>query len=236
MSNSRMMLKVGGSLCRSRLLPRLAAAVRALAGQCSLIIIPGGGPFASLVRTWSRRLQLSDQAGHWMAVAAMDQYGLLLESQGMGKAVDEADVFFAQGVGSHIFLPYRFLKETDPLPHTWGVTSDSIAAYLACRFKVHRLVLLKSVDGLPIEKPGKPGPGTVVPSCPVSLAVESGIVDRYFHRYLSKSTECWIVNGKYPQRLAGLQGSECPGILVIPDDSDSTGSWLQRGIASPTEA
>ncbi len=207
MTSSGLMIKVGGSLCEPRLLSRLAAAIRELAGTCSVTIIPGGGPFANLVRDWDRRLHLSDSASHWMAVAAMNQYGLLLESQGMGMAVDDPAMLSSPSQGARVFLPYRFLMDTDPLPHTWSVTSDSIAAYMASFFKVDRLVLLKPADDAPMSP------------CPARLAVESGIVDGCFDRYLSKNTECWIVNGKEPQRLLDLQNSGCPGTLVIPDHS-----------------
>jgi len=201
------MIKVGGSLCNRRLLPRLAAVIREFAGTCNVTLIPGGGPFANLVRDWDRRLHLGDSAGHWMAVAAMNQYGLLLESQGMGALFDDPAMLASPGAGARIFLPYRYLKDTDPLPHTWSVTSDSIAAYLAVLFKMDRLVLLKAADNAPMSP------------CPVRTAVESGIVDGCFNRYLSKSTECWIVNGKNPQRLLELQNSGRPGTQVIPDPS-----------------
>jgi hypothetical protein len=197
------MIKVGGSLCQPELLSPLAAVIRELAETSRLTIIPGGGPFANLVRDWDRRLCLSGSASHWMAVAAMDQYGLLLESQGMGVAVDNPAGLSSAGEGARIFLPYRFLRDSDPLPHTWSVTSDSIAAYLASLLKVDRLILLKAVDSAP------------VPACTVSMAVESGLVDDGFERYLSKNIECWIVNGKDPQRLFALQVSGAPGTRVL---------------------
>jgi aspartokinase-like uncharacterized kinase len=198
------MIKVGGSLCEPKLLAPLAVAIGELAKTCSVTVIPGGGPFANLVRHWDRRLSLSDSASHWMAVAAMNQYGLLLESQGMGTAVDDPAMLFSPSDVARIFLPYRFLRDTDPLPHTWSVTSDSIAAYLASLFSVDRLILLKPTDSAPASP------------CPASLASSSEIMDRYFDRYLSENTECWIVNGKEPQRLLDLQNFGCPGTSVIP--------------------
>jgi aspartokinase-like uncharacterized kinase len=198
LENLKVMVKVGGSLCSPQLLPPLTAAVKVLAKRCSLAIIPGGGPFANMVRTWDSRMQLSDHACHWMAVAAMNQYGLLLESQGMGMAVDDVDMLFSTGGDARILLPYRFLREVDNLPHTWGVTSDSIAAYLAGLFNADALILLKSLDGIPSKTEEN---GTILPTCSASQAVERGIVDRNFDRYLSKKTDCWIINGKYPERL-----------------------------------
>jgi aspartokinase-like uncharacterized kinase len=194
------MIKVGGSLCDPDLLPRLAAAAGEISHNYRVTIIPGGGPFANLVRDWDGRLHWSGSASHWMAVAAMDQYGMLLESQGLGVAVDDAAMLFAPGDAARIFLPYRFLRATDPLPHSWSVTSDSIAAYLASFFGVRRLILLKARDA-------------PVSPCPARMAVESGMVDACFARYLGQETECWIVNGNDPRRLLDLQTS---GTRVIP--------------------
>jgi aspartokinase-like uncharacterized kinase len=120
LENLKVMVKVGGSLCRTQLLPPLTAAVKVLAERCSLAIIPGGGPFANMVRTWDSRMQLSEHACHWMAVTAMNQYGLLLESQGMGMAVDDVDMLFSTGGDARILLPYRFLREVDNLPIPGG--------------------------------------------------------------------------------------------------------------------
>jgi aspartokinase-like uncharacterized kinase len=131
----------------------------------------------------------------------MDQYGLLLESQGMGVAVDDPVTLFSENDGARIFLPYRFLRETDPFPHSWSVTSDSIAAYLAVCFQIDQLVLLKTVDA------ALPSPS------PVERVVESGIVDGQFGHYLSPETQCWIANGNAPQLLLDLQRY---GTQVIP--------------------
>lgn len=198
MANLKVMVKVGGSLCSPQLLPPLSAALNVLAKECCLTIIPGGGPFADMVRAWDNRIQLGDDACHWMAITAMNQYGLLLESQGMGMAVDDVDLLFSTEGNTRILLPYRFLREKNALPHTWGVTSDSIAAYLAGLFKVDVLLLLKSLDGIPSKVEEKE---TILPTCSATLAVNSGVVDRYFDRYLYKGTDCWIINGKYPERM-----------------------------------
>lgn len=207
MISSNVMIKVGGSLCSPQQLPQLVAAIQELSHTFNVIVIPGGGPFANLVRDWDRRLQLSSSASHWMAIAAMDQYGLLLESQGMGVSVDDPSTLSSPCDSARIFLPYRFLKDRDPLPHSWSITSDSVAAYLASVVKVEQLLLLKSGDG------------SLTSPCPVKSAVESGIVDDCFDRYLSKDTECWIVNGNFPQRLFEIRNSGCPGMLVIPYQS-----------------
>ncbi len=56
-------IKVGGSLGRWK-------------GATNVLVIPGGGVFADLVRAEYRRARLTDHAAHRMAILAMDQYGL----------------------------------------------------------------------------------------------------------------------------------------------------------------
>lgn len=178
----------------------LAKAIRALAVGLPVTIIPGGGPFADAVRDWDRTRHLGDAASHWMAIAAMDQYGRFLESEGLGNAVDDPAALGVNGLPT-VFLPYRFLRDTDPLPHSWSVTSDSISAYLASVFRINRLVLLKAVD-----PPLSP--------CPVGRAIDAGIIDPAFNSYLDQNIEGWIVNGKYPDRLLQLETS---GVRLVRD-------------------
>jgi hypothetical protein len=41
------------------------------------------------------------------------------------------------------------MRAADVLPHTWGATSDSVAAFVAGALDAACLVLLKPVDGAP---------------------------------------------------------------------------------------
>jgi aspartokinase-like uncharacterized kinase len=114
--------------------------------EASVLVVPGGGPFADSVRDVDRRLRLDPVAAHWMAVAAMEQYGQLLASE-MRRAelVEDAPALrrALQERKVPILLPSRWLRRADPLPHTWDVTSDSIAAWVAGVTGASRLVLVK---------------------------------------------------------------------------------------------
>ena len=44
----------------------------------SFLVVPGGGPMADLVRQIHSRGDLSQEAAHWMAVLAMEQYAYFL--------------------------------------------------------------------------------------------------------------------------------------------------------------
>ena len=141
------LFKVGGSLlAQGERLDAVLAEIVTASRDVAVIVVPGGGPFADAVRDVDRRLGLSDDAAHWMAVLAMDQYAHVIASRlEGGTLVSEADeiepVLNAGRIP--VLAPYRWLRDVDPLPHSWDVTSDSIAAWVAGQVGAHRLVLIK---------------------------------------------------------------------------------------------
>ena len=140
-------IKVGGGLSAEPGALDAVGAALALAGQRHrLVVVPGGGPFADAVRDFARREPVSQDAAHWMAILAMDQYAQVLAERIPGAAlVDEPDAIGAAagGGGVAVLAPFRWLRRTDPLPHGWDVTSDSIAAVVAGALGAARLVLVK---------------------------------------------------------------------------------------------
>jgi aspartokinase-like uncharacterized kinase len=141
-------VKLGGGLLAhpdafAAALETIAAAARR--GREALLVVPGGGPFADAVREADRRLGLSSDAAHWMAVLAMDQYAHLIASRLDGaQLVTACSGIECAGVGHvRVLAPYRWLRDADPLPHSWDVTSDSIAAWIAGILGARRLVLVK---------------------------------------------------------------------------------------------
>lgn len=140
-------VKIGGSLLREpeRLQQVLDAVVDA-SKDCALLVVPGGGPFADAVRATDQRSGLTDDAAHWMAILAMDQYAHLLHSRLRGSTLvsTPASALAAIGAGTlPVLAPYRWLRDADPLPHSWDVTSDSIAAWIAGTLDAPQLVLIK---------------------------------------------------------------------------------------------
>jgi aspartokinase-like uncharacterized kinase len=125
---------IGGSLLDRA--PELAS----LFAEASrpLLIVPGGGRFADAVRT----IDPPEEAAHWMAVAAMEQTGWYLTGLGL-PGTDR----LAVPDQTAVLLPYAAMRMHDPLPHSWSVTSDTIAAWVAATLRLE-LVLLKSVDGI----------------------------------------------------------------------------------------
>lgn len=135
----------GGLLAETDRLDLVLAELRAH-GVAPFVIVPGGGPFADVVRDIDRRLSLTDSAGHWMAVLAMNQYAELIVARLEGSTLvsTAADIGEAIREGRvPVLAPYQWLRQADPLPHSWDVTSDSIAAWLARALGARRLVLVK---------------------------------------------------------------------------------------------
>ena len=140
-------VKVGGGLlAHADCLDRVLNVLADIARDEPLLIIPGGGPFADSVRDQDARLTLTDDAAHWMAVLAMDQYAHLIVSR-MPDAVLVTDATeMSTALASRripVLAPYAWVRRADPLPHSWEVTSDSIAAWITHAIAASRLVLVK---------------------------------------------------------------------------------------------
>ena len=135
------------------------AAIGHAARVCRLLIVPGGGPFADAVRDVHRQHRLSDSAAHWMAVLAMDQYAHLIASRMPASTLVRTDMGIADALAVNqvpVLAPEQWLRDANPLPHSWDVTSDSIAAWVAGQVGARRLVLIKP--------PGAMGESLVDPS------------------------------------------------------------------------
>lgn len=142
-------IKVGGALMRDpAALQHTMADLSRVPRGTRWLIVPGGGPFADAVRDLNRRLPLTDDAAHWMAILAMDQYAHVLAGLVDDSLMvhDPAGIAAALGAGRiPVLAPYRWLRCADPLPHSWDVTSDSIAAWIAVALGAPHLLLLKPV-------------------------------------------------------------------------------------------
>jgi aspartokinase-like uncharacterized kinase len=140
-------IKIGGGLIAvPGALDQVCAAVAAVSRDHRLLVVPGGGPFADGVRDLQARLRVSNDAAHWMALLAMDQYGYVLAERIAGCVlVDEPGAVAAAVKLGHagVLAPSRWMRSADVLPHTWDVTSDSVAAFVAGALEAARLVLVK---------------------------------------------------------------------------------------------
>ena len=156
-----------------------------------------------------------------MAILGMEQFGWLLSDLIPG-AVACVDLPAARAAAERgrtpILLPAALLA-TDPLPASWSVTSDSIAAWVAGAAHAARLVLVKPVDGLYRDWPadGKPLARLSVDElAELRAAGRAAGVDRHLPKVLhAAGVEAWVIDGREPGRLAALlEHGSTEGTLV----------------------
>jgi len=140
-------VKVGGGLLADAgSLDTTLEALETISRDVSLLVIPGGGPFADVVRDIDRQFGLSDDAAHWMAILGMDQYAQLIAARLTNGRLVSAPSEFESALREGripVLAPYQWIRTADPLPHSWDVTSDSISAWVAGQVGATRLVLVK---------------------------------------------------------------------------------------------
>jgi (4-(4-[2-(gamma-L-glutamylamino)ethyl]phenoxymethyl)furan-2-yl)methanamine synthase len=143
-----LVVKIGGSLlAHPDELDRVLADVRSASRKRRILVVPGGGALADAVRDVDRRMHVGDDAAHWMAVLAMDQYAHVLLSRMPRTVVVDDRRGIAEALTSGalpVLAPSRWLRAVDPLPHSWDVTSDSIAAWICGHVGARQLLLIKA--------------------------------------------------------------------------------------------
>jgi aspartokinase-like uncharacterized kinase len=198
-------VKLGGSLFAGQYL-RPWLDVLATHGRGCLVIVPGGGPFADQVRAAQKRWCFDDAIAHRMAMLGMAQYGLMLaglQSELM-PAVDEAEI--GSGLRANkipVWVPdgVRSLE----VPRDWSATSDSLAAALAARLRVKRLVLVKSIR-LAAER------------ISARELARQGVIDQTFPRLFTKARyACRVLAAAdYATLPAALHSAATGGTTLTP--------------------
>ncbi|MGL4512936.1 MAG: hypothetical protein ACRCT8_07570 [Lacipirellulaceae bacterium] len=180
-----LVVKLGGSLlAQPRGIARFVEwldSPQAACGAASRLVVVGGGPVVDALRAIHVANGLADEASHWGAIDAMDVNARLVASAARSLGFTDALPQDGQS-GDLVLAPGRLLREDEPdwpgepLPASWDVTSDSIAARIAVRLRAG-LVLVKS----------GPWPAGVEPGDWVSAAAR-GYVDRWFSRVAPTET------------------------------------------------
>lgn len=170
-------MKLGGSLLLRPDLPdRLRHVLSKLNGDRILVVV-GGGTAADVVRDWSVFHRLTDESAHWLAVSSLSLTRALLlslmpEMSEVATPAEGIDRWQASNapllLDVDAFLRHAESADPRPLPHTWDVTSDSIAAWVAARCSAVELLLIKSTE--------------LDPNLSVDEARDAGLVDNYFPR------------------------------------------------------
>jgi aspartokinase-like uncharacterized kinase len=148
---SSRVVKLGGSLLE---LPDLVGRLRGWLERqppAADLVIAGGGQFVDELRALDRLHHLGEEACHGLAIRAMSLTARLLQALvPEWPLITRLDELSGGCVTPAILDPGDFLEAEErstagpPLPHSWEVTSDSIAARVACRAGAAELVLLKS--------------------------------------------------------------------------------------------
>ena len=175
-------VKVGGSLFDWNQLPTaLGRWLDAQSPACN-VLIAGGGALADVIRQADATHALGEQIAHELCVELLGVTARLLEALLAGRVPrvtfsELQEQRTANRPPDRCVLDARdFLldiESTPPLtslPHTWDVTSDSIAAWVAYALAADELVLLKS-DDPPRNASGQPS---------LDSLATTGYVDRYF--------------------------------------------------------
>ena len=216
-------VKVGGSLALyPEKLRALCTKLSEISKKQKIIVVPGGGEFADVVRCMDEMFSLSCGVSNRMAILGMDQYGLLLSDLMPNSAtvskLEEVKCFLDSD-GLPIFLPSNLMLSEDPLENSWDVTSDSIAVYIAGRLQVPKVLLVTDVDGVYKSDPKTHSEAKLIKNLSASelLAMnERTSVDKALSKLLLKSPiDCFVVNGLFPERVeAVLDGQEVVCTLI----------------------
>ena len=197
-------VKLGGSLCDAA---HLYDWLALLADAGSLVVVPGGGPFADQVRRAQQRWGFDDSSAHIMALLAMEQFGRMLCGLRPGLVAAASLRQMAEVLErgeTPVWMPSAMVLSDPGIEHSWEVTSDSLAAWLGGQLGADRLLLVKSLslegDGLPAE----------------TLA-ERGVVDAQFGGYLQRSgIRAWVMAGDEHARFGEvLRGSPAATTAIL---------------------
>jgi aspartokinase-like uncharacterized kinase len=184
MDDLKVVVKVGGSLFDwPGLGQRLEHWLKTLPSSW-VLLVPGGGPTVDVIRNFERQHGLGEESAHWLALRALSVSAHFLAAvlslrrsprPAVIADLQDADAIWSQR-GLPILDPFRFAQEDEDrpgrLPHSWSVTSDSLAARVAMRFQAQKLILLKSTD-IPNDW----------------MKAERGIVDPYFEEIIRTDSQ-----------------------------------------------
>lgn len=162
-------IKLGGSLAHSRLLPDCLDSIGQHYHDESVVVVPGGGGFADQVRLSQQVWQFDDKTAHAMAILAMQQMALLfrgLDNRFVLAHSADAIADLLTTTNKVVWSPDLAELDRAGIVASWDVTSDSLAAWLAMSLSADALVLVKSA--------------TIDPLWPLPVLTRQQIIDPAF--------------------------------------------------------
>lgn len=196
-------VKIGGSLFPDNAIDL----AKKLKNTDSLIIL-GGGEFANLIRKYDSIQNFSDEVTHYTAIDCMDIIAKLVndkvDSTKLAYTLDDAVTVSDDGY-TPIFVVSDFLNEEDPFECSWDVTSDSIAAYVSHCLNAN-LLIVTNVNGIYTREPSEEGSKFISKiDAKKLLTFEESSIDVMLPSLLIEfGTNCYVVNGMYPERVLSL--------------------------------
>ena len=199
----KQVVKIGGSL-----FPNYAINLAKKLKNTNSLIVLGGGEFANLIRKYDSEINFSQETNHWTAIDCMDIIAKLVndkvESTKLAYSIDDAIAISDEGF-TPIFVVSKFLREDDPFECSWDVTSDSSAAYISHLLNAN-LLIVTNVNGIYTQEPKESGSTFISKiDAKTMLNFPESSIDVMLPTLLLKfGTNCYVVNGKYPERVLSL--------------------------------
>ncbi len=172
------------------------------------IVICGGGVFANKIRKYDKENSFSETASHKTAILCMDIIGMLVADKVDGAeavySLEDAKKLLNEGK-IPVFLPSKLFEYLDPLEHSWNVTSDSISVYIASLIK-SKILIVTNVDGIYDSHPSIDGAKLIKNISAKKLLTfgETSVDENLPELLLKYKLDCYVVNGKYPQRAISI--------------------------------
>lgn len=199
-------LKVSGHLIKMPgELRKLLSIAEEVHKKCKpVIVVPGGSIFADAVLETQRQAGFSNDVAHWIAIKSMEVYGVFIALHSDAgievENLEDIEKIIEKGF-LPIVLPYKILKQFDELPHSWDVTSDSIAVLIAGKLGCKRVFLAKLVNGISDKH------NLIVKEINSETldSMHQSVVDKYMAKAIEKyGVEVIIFNALKPERLKEL--------------------------------
>lgn len=183
----------------------------ALEGQNCLFVI-GGGEFANLIRKYDVEIGFSQDVTHETAIDSMDILAKLLNDKlaftEISYTIEEANRI-SDSNKIPIMICSEILKENEPFKHSWDVTSDSIAAYIASLLNA-KLLIATNVNGIYTKDPSLSG-AELINEIDVNklLTFDESSIDLMLPTLLIEyGLDSYVVNGKYPERVLSIMNDD----------------------------
>jgi aspartokinase-like uncharacterized kinase len=206
-----LVVKIGGGLLHRGGIAGLRRAceeVTELSRVRPVLVVPGGGPFADAVRRADTDDELGDALAHRLALAAMDQLGIIL-ARLLPAAAPTAALRAPGGLGLLLAAP-AFTGRPD-VPESWDVTSDSLAVLAAGAIGAPEVILLKPVAGVLARWPSSEPPVAELSATGLRALQQAGGA-RAVDAYLPTAIERTGV----PVRVRAPGPDAAPGTLITP--------------------